>query len=113
MYTKQVCTYVKVILTGLPSAPGLVVTPGTDLRSFVFTITPPTPSECVSNYCVSVTSGDGSVAAIIVPANGMETSASHFDLCADAYFFTVTAATTGGNGETGSSVGLSFAGSGM
>ena len=88
------------------------MTPGANLQSFVFTITSPTPSECVSNYSVSVTSGGGNVVTYIVPINGVGTSASIFDLCANTYSFTVTAATTGGNGETSSSVGISSVESG-
>ena len=92
--------------TALPSAPGLMVAPGTDLQSFIFTITLPTPPDCVVNYSISVSGSDGSVATITVPASGRGRSSPDFDLCANTYSFTVTAVTHGGNGMTSSSVSL-------
>ena len=98
--------YLKIFCFGAdrPSAPGLTVTPGNDLQSFDFTITPPTPSDCVVNYTITATGSDGSVATITVPASGMGRSASNFDLCTNTYSFTVAAVTNGGNGATSSSV---------
>ena len=71
----------------------LAVTPG-DTQSFSFTITPPTPSECVVNYTITATSSDGSSRDISVPV-GVGGSAPInivepcFDVCGESYNFTV------------------------
>ena len=80
--------------------------PGNDLRSFDFTITPPNPPDCVTNYSVTVTGSDDSMEILTLPASGMGNSGSGFDLCGSTYNFTIAAVSEGGNGATSESVSL-------
>ena len=98
-----------VSITGPPSAPMLAVVPGDSLQSFSFSITPPTPSECVVNYTITATSSDGSSRDIFVPV-GVDGSAPidvmepGFDVCGESYNFTVVPFTSQGAGPTSSGV---------
>lgn len=90
-----------------PSAPGLTATPGTDLLSFDFLITPPTPRDCVSRYIITATSSNG-VRDITLSTFAASLSAPYnidgFDVCTTAYRFTVFARTSDGSGSRSSTV---------
>ena len=81
-----------------PLNPGLSVSAGADLRSFIFSITPPTPSECVENY--TITAPGVNIIVLSDDINRQIMSSPDFDLCADTFDFTVTAVTNGGNRAT-------------
>ena len=96
-----------------PSALGLMVAAGADLRTFDFTITPPSNSECVDEYFITITDSESRVDSVItVPASklGMSTSPPGFNLCTNTYSFAVVAATSQVNGTASPSVNFPPAG---
>ena len=66
---------------------------GSDLMSFHFTITPPTPSECLINYTIAVNGSDGSSRAITVPAAQLSVPVGSVRPCSVSYTTTVASAT--------------------
>ena len=87
-----------------PSAPGLMVAAGADLRTFDFTITPPSNSECVDEYFITITDSESRVDSVITVPAGMSTSPPGFNLCANTYSFAVVAATSQVNGTASPSM---------
>ena len=69
------------------------MTAGADLRSYIFTVTPPIPSECVINYIITAPGVNDMTFMPNQVAGGSITSPSNFDLCANTYSFAVTAVT--------------------
>ena len=90
--------YIMFPCVGPPSAPMLTVTPR-DSRTFNFTITPPTPSECVIGYILNVTTAAAAPVMIHVPANGTVPDMNVFDVCAVDYYFTLVPVTNVGVGS--------------
>jgi hypothetical protein len=82
--------------TGPPSSAGLAVVRGGDFISFNFTITPPTPPDCVLIYTITATSSDGS-RGFIVPASRVDGSTpvnvGGFNVCGANHKFTVAPVT--------------------
>ena len=80
--------------SGRPSPPGLMAVLA-DLESFIFIITPPTPSQCVRNYSFTSTEGGGMLLNNITleATKRVMVNASDLDLCNNNYTFTVVALT--------------------
>ena len=65
-----------------------------DLQSFTLTITPPSPSECIVNYTITVNNSAGeTVQQITVPAARTITVNRSFALCSETYTFQVVPVT--------------------
>ena len=94
---------------GPPSSPSLTVVAGS-LQQIIFIISPPLyAGQCVVNYIITATSGDGSVVPdITVPVTDTEAPTlavrSAFDFCNNTYTFTVMANTLIVAGESSMSV---------
>ena len=75
-----------------------------DLETFNFTITPLVySSQCVMNYTITSTDGDGTTRDITVKVNDTEATIalieSGFNLCNNTYSFTIVANTLTDPGE--------------
>ena len=85
---------------GQPSPPSLTVV-AESLQRIFFTISPPSyAGQCVLNYTITATSSDGSVVPdITVISDNITLSEGGFDLCNNAYNFTLVANTLAGPGQ--------------
>ena len=86
---------------GLPSSPFLTVVAGS-LQQIIFTISPPSyAGQCVLNYTITATSGDGSAVPDITVevSDNITLSEGGFDMCNNLYNFTVVANTLAGPGQ--------------
>ena len=84
-----------------PSSPSLTVV-AESLQQIIFTISPPLyAGQCVLNYTISATSSDGSVVPGITVeiSDNVTLSEGGFNLCNNAYNFTVVANTLTGPGQ--------------
>ena len=86
---------------GLPPSPSLTAI-AENLHRIFFTIFPPSyASQCVLNYTITATSSDGGVVSDITVevSDNITLSEGGFDLCNNAYSFTVVANTFAGPGQ--------------
>ena len=86
---------------GLPTSPSLTVV-AENLQRIFFTISPPSyAGQCVLNYTITATSSDGSLVSDITVevSDNITLSEGGFDLCNNAYNFTVVANTLTGPGQ--------------
>ena len=90
-------------ISGNPSAPGLAVEPH-DYQSYNFTVSPPTPSQCVLSYVITSADGLRNITVNSTDSGSSVTTADSFDLCNNNYSFTVVAMTAAGLGDTSSIV---------